>query len=483
MKKNLLLAGIMTASVSLSAQNADDALRYSFLNPTGTARFSSMGGAFSSLGGDFSSLTVNPGGLGVYRRSEITFTPSFYYQSAEADFNGSLANDSRYNINIANIGLLGSWDNKNSNSEWKSFSLAFGMNRTNNFNSNISIEGQNETSSLLDVYRSQADGRLNSELDPFGSFLAFQTYLIDTIPGSPTGYFSQIPNAGVQQTRLLSREGSMGETFIGFGANYNNKLYLGGSLGITYSRFEQIVEHTEQTHPDSSYVLDNFTLRESLATRGSGFNLKFGFIYRVQEWLRVGGAIHSPTFWNLRDTWSADMVANFRPDSIYQSQYTAESPQGNYDYSLTTPFRAVGGISAVIAKKGIISADYEFVDYSSARLGSNDYGYVSENKDIKNNLTQTGNIRVGGELRLDPFALRAGVAYLGNPYRSGINKGGALNYSFGGGVRGDGYFLDVAYVLSTQKDNDYYMYNPEIVGPARLGLASSSVMVTIGIRY
>ena len=61
-----------------NAQTDLDAFRYSQYSLTGTARFTSMGGAFTAVGGDFSSLSQNPAGMAIYRRSELTFTPSIY---------------------------------------------------------------------------------------------------------------------------------------------------------------------------------------------------------------------------------------------------------------------------------------------------------------------------------------------------------------------------------------------------------------------
>ena len=38
----------------------------------GTARAMALGGAFTSLGADMSAMSINPAGLGMYRRSEIS---------------------------------------------------------------------------------------------------------------------------------------------------------------------------------------------------------------------------------------------------------------------------------------------------------------------------------------------------------------------------------------------------------------------------
>ena len=44
-------------------------------HPFGTARVMGMGGAFTSLGADLSSMSINPAGLGMYRRNEFSLTP------------------------------------------------------------------------------------------------------------------------------------------------------------------------------------------------------------------------------------------------------------------------------------------------------------------------------------------------------------------------------------------------------------------------
>ena len=51
-----LVIALAIITTTVNAQNEVDALRYSTQNISGTARYSSMGGAFGSLGGEFSSL-------------------------------------------------------------------------------------------------------------------------------------------------------------------------------------------------------------------------------------------------------------------------------------------------------------------------------------------------------------------------------------------------------------------------------------------
>ena len=52
----------------IQAQTDADLLRYSMLNPVGTARYNAMGGAFGALGANFTALSTNPAGIGFYTR-------------------------------------------------------------------------------------------------------------------------------------------------------------------------------------------------------------------------------------------------------------------------------------------------------------------------------------------------------------------------------------------------------------------------------
>lgn len=483
--KRLFIASILLGAAAAHAQNADDALRYSQTNIVGTSRFSSMGGAFGALGGDFGAVSLNPAGLGVYKRSELTFTPSFFYQSAKATYNGSTLTDERLQLNIANVGIVMSWEARSVAHElgWRNFSLGLGHNRTNNFHRNISIEGYNTDNSLLDVFAGQANNAIPEELDPFGARLAFDTYLIDTFPDDPTAYFTQLVKPGVTQRKIIDNEGSMGETVISFAGNYNDKFYLGGSVGFPRIRFEESSEYTEIADEDTLSYLNSFTYREALLTKGSGYNAKFGMIYRIKDWFRIGGAVHSPTFYSMSDRWQNSIKAEYKADSpLAGANEEVQSPEGSYNYSLTTPFRAIGSLGFIIKKQGILSVDYEHVDYSLAKLRARDYKFFNENNDIRDNYTAAGNIRLGAEWRIDPFSVRAGFSHLGNPFERSINDGSVNNYSVGFGIRQENYFLDFGYVVS-KSSADYYIYDPGLANATKVDLTAGTLLFTLGLKY
>lgn len=480
MKRLLLLgSGILCSFLSI-AQNETDALRYSQLTFGGTARFNAMGGAFGALGADISGLSYNPAGIAMYKRTEFTFTPSIYNMSTKSTYNGSAASDSRLNFNFGNIGLVASYTRPESDEPgWVNTNFAFGYNRTNNFHNNISITGANAKSSLLDTYLASAEGLDPDDLDPFGDRLAFDTYLIDSVPNNPGMYYSAVPFAGTQQSKTIETSGSMGETFISFGGNYSNKLYIGATFGFDNVRYSEQSTYEERDHMDTIPGFTHFAFNQDITTRGTGFNFKFGMIFRPSDWMRIGGAVHTPTFFNLHDEYNYSMNSEYDNGNTYEAQ----SPSGSFDYQITTPMRAIGSIAFIIAKKGLLSADYEYVDYSAASLHSSPNVFFDANNSVAQNYTAAGNIRVGTEWRLDPFSFRAGYALYGSPYKAGLNNDvSRTSYTAGIGIRENGYFIDFAYVL-TQYSEQYYLYDKSLTNAATNDLTASSFLITLGFKY
>ena len=108
MNKTFISAALLaTLSLSATAQSALDAHSLSQSGLRGTARFMSMGGAFTALGGDLSTLNQNPGGIGVYRSSEIGATLDINAQSVKSqDMNQSITRN-QTKVNCNNFGYIG----------------------------------------------------------------------------------------------------------------------------------------------------------------------------------------------------------------------------------------------------------------------------------------------------------------------------------------------------------------------------------------
>ncbi len=486
MRKLANLLFILFLNVFLiNSQNETDALRYSRNFHGGTARYMSMGGSFGALGGEQSAIGFNPAGLGVFRRSEITLTPTLYVETVDAEYLSKKANDIKYNFNFNNIGFVGSFGSVTNSSGWENIGFAITYNRINNFSSNKLIKGVNNSNSLLDLYMYNSDGTHPNNLgDP--QFLAFDTWLIDTIQDSDYTYTNELYGKyGETQRKTISTNGKVGESNFAFGGRYEKKVYVGFSIGIRNVKYEEKTIYSE-VDEDDKVDFKSFEYEESLKTTGIGFNFKFGILFQPFDMIRIGGSIHTPTFYNLSDEFYSTMNSYFdTPDDDGKTDYLTESNTLNYDYNLTSPLKATGSLAIIIKKFGLISLDYEYIDYSTSRLRSNDYSFETENENIKSLYGIAHNLRAGAELNFGPIILRGGYSYYSSPYKTEniTDQGVIQSYSGGVGMRTSAFFIDIALIYSTSND-EYLLYELENSSQiATLNNVQSKVLVTMGIKF
>ncbi len=482
--------------LSLFAQNEVDALRYSQSIYGPTARSMGLAGAFGALGGDYSTMSVNPAGIAVYRSSEFSFSLGGISRLTESEFQGRKFDDSKFNITIGNIGLVLAKPIDKSQSNWKQISFAIGNNRTNDLGTNSYYQGINPNNSITDYFAETVNldgGASVSELAvyyPFDANLAYQTYLIDPVPNTAGDYMSIIPNGNVLQSRSFSSKGNQGEFSFGFGANYNDRINLGLSFNFPNIKYEEetIFEETDVDNtiinPDSSADFKSLRYNQYLETSGNGFNLKFGMIVRVTNGIRLGAAIHSPTWYNMNDKYFSSMRS-----VVNGNQYSMSSPDGFYSYSLNTPFKFVGSLGFVFGKSGLLSVDYEYSDYTTMKLKAGDYNFTSENNNIRTLYTNNNHtLRAGAEIRIKDISLRAGAAYYTSPFKSDFTDESFDQHveSLCGGIgfREKNLKIDLGYSYSRR--NEYYQAYSlvnEAVPYSVTRRQDHRFMLTIGYRF
>ena len=488
MKKLFLIIALGLSVSVVFAQSADDALRFSQNFYESTARSSAMGGAFGALGADLSTASTNPAGMGLFRSGYYSVSPEINIRDAGSVYNNVSASDSKTIFNLSNLGYVGI---KRLGSEtekgWKFFQFSFGMNRLNNFNTNLDMQGPNPVNSKLDVYLENADGVNYSDIEndknnlySFDLQPAWLLYLIDTVPGYQDMYYSPVPFGGTFQREQLQTRGSVNEWFFTFSANYNNVLYVGATIGVDALRYYSNSYYTERDAADTIPYFNSWEYDQYLETRGSGLNVKIGVIVQPVKWIRVGLAYHSPTwYWQLRDTWYTTTYA----DLGWTDPSSASSPTGSYQYKLTTPMKFLADVGVLIGKKGSVSFEYEHLNYTKAKFDSPSYDYLSENSDIKDYFRASDNFRLGTEWRLGIVDLRAGYAYYGNPYSRNLNNGSRTSYSGGVGFHFGKFLLDAAYVYS-KMNKDYYFYGTRDISvePVRNSYRDHSIILSFSYR-
>jgi len=481
-----------------SAQNELDALRYSQVFHGSTARSTAMGGAFGALGGDYSCLSTNPAGLGIYRKSDFSFSLGFTGREYESDFQGSRRQSDRFDIDMPNLGVvLASGSKKPGIGSGIAFGIAY--NRLASFNNSIEFKGRNDGNSILDSFTEEIalDGGVDDfdiyDFYPFGAGLAYNTYLINPTQADTFLYDGVIPNGGVTQSMVIESNGSMGELSLGLAGRIEETFMVGLSLSFPNIEYEELKTYTETDEEGTVFVADTSLLYRDfkslkyenyLKTTGNGFNMKLGAIFQPIDWLRTGLAIHTPTWFFMSDIYNSKMQSVFS-----NNRFEDFSPDGNYTYRLRTSWRTIASLGFIFGKSGLLSLEGELVQYPRAKLGSSDYNFMNENQIIKTVYkSSTFNFRAGGEWRYEPFSLRAGAAYYGTPFNDAftnkVTDQSTWIFSGGAGYRGKKYYFDFAFVYYERGESisPYYLsYEPTPAATAKR--FESRVVTTFGWKF
>ena len=517
MKKTLLLFSICCIAASLYAQEPADALRFSWTNTGGTARQQAIGGAMGSLGGDISASFSNPAGLAFYKTGDFVLTPIYQMGKAKATYFNRTEKDNKNKFQWGTTGFVIGSGNQGRKMRNLAFSLAF--NRSGDFNNNILYRGINNQSSYSQKYLEEIGGDKsgNSVSDnyPHGASLGFRTYWIDTVAGGSEGNFNfqsraqKIAGSGLIQEQIISNSGGINEFALGIAAGYNDKFMVGGSLGIPILRYERnsVFNEADATN-NANNNFDFASVEENLVTKGVGINLRLEIIYKPQEFWRLGLALHTPTFYSLTDNYDVAVTANVENANANQTLVSkstdfTDGESSRFDYNLVTPFKAIGSISYVLREiedvtkqKGFLTADIEYLNYKGSsfmeEVGENEVSnpenkaYLkSLNRAIDKAYKGAFNFRVGGELKFTTLMVRLGAAYYGNPYQDiRGEKGNKLNFSGGLGYRDQGFFIDLTYVHSIQKDV-HFAYRLESAPYYAANLKSNvgNALLTVGIKF
>ncbi len=490
MKRIIIILSFIIATItSMNGQSIDEALRYSQLFYGGTARFQSMGGAFTSLGGDLSVLNMNPAGLGMFRSTDISFTPQMFYNNSTSEFGGKQSFDNAYDLNISQFGIATPLNSGGGSSGLVSLNFGYSFSVTNNFAGNAIIQGELENSSMVDYFMEYAQGIDYLELGGTEGML-FDAFMIDTLANNLSSYGSVFSNYGADANstygqdvrRIISSEGRSKEHSFSLAANFSDKIYLGFTFGVSsvYSIYQY--DHLETDREDNIHPFDQFQYQDYVETEGKGYSVKLGAIIRPLEALRLGFAVHSPTVYRLNEYYF-DYLSGSKDDGFFDE---FQSDNFSFSYTLVTPLRVTTGASLQLGKKGIVSADYEFVDYKMARYSkaSDDYNYYQENQDIKSVYDVAHNLRLGAELRLtSSIYLRGGYALYGSGFAKGEdNRDNSYNILSGGiGIRQSNFYFDVSYAHRSNT-SDYFMYQSYNLDPASITYDRNMISATIGFK-
>jgi long-subunit fatty acid transport protein len=456
----------------------NDAYLLSNQSVFGTSRFMGIGGARTALGGDIGTIAANPAGLGFFNKSEFSLTAGIGFLNANSTFLDETTRSGIGNFNIPHIGVVLNYTKDDIvPNKWRGFNVGISLNRMANFQQQFEYEGVNRNSSIIDFYLESARqydpqvliDEVNNNAILSSDVLGFATYLVDynspwllfdqndTLPR----YGSWIPITDMRQYEKVRRRGAINQIDIALGGNYDDRLYIGGSIGIQSIRYSEVRTYRETTiqpsDPALRSPLNSLEARDELNMSGVGINFKGGLIYRPIDYVRFGVTYQSPTWVSMNSNFISTLEARYDgstywfPDAnnntFNLNTISASTLRGEFNYGVTAPQRVNVGTAIFFKKFGFLSADVEMVSYNQALLRSLDANLNADNRTIATLFQPVVNYRIGAELREDIFRFRAGYAFQPSGIRSvdGINRD-ITTISCGGGIRKNDYYIDLAIV-------------------------------------
>lgn len=381
MKKLAFLLSL-SLGLSLQAQTVEDVELFHHRDLNGSPRFTAMGGAFTALGNDPSAIGINPASGAVNQHSNISFSLGFNNEtSSYQDFYNQNSSALNFDLSFENFGLNLSLGEDKDNR----FSMAVSVNRLASFNRNFSVLGaQNDYT--LGQYWAESSAGVNVNLISDDAFAAWDAYILvsdsnDNILADGTGFaYGELVNgqlvANSELNYTFNQNGSANETNIAFALEQGGTVYYGFSLGfptLTYRREEFFTENLQNVSA-APYSATQYTFRRLNDISATGFNFKLGMIYAPVPEFRLGLSYQSNSWFTVNQFYESDIAARFAEapyPGISTSTASATLSTDQYQYRLRTPGILRVGLASVLAKRFILSLDWQYQNSNGNRLYTN----------------------------------------------------------------------------------------------------------------
>ena len=543
--RKLFLAamGLCLTLAPVTAQTVYDAAKIADKDLNGTARFVGMGGAMSALGGDISTIGTNPAGIGIYRSHDVMTSFSLSSFGTDANYMGNNLSTSKMKGSYDNLGFVLSTKIGNKTT-LRYVNFGFNYHKANSFYGNMEMGGKlgNQSQSYYMAWQAAGIEKWGSSPytdDYIGwlSVLGYDGWLItdittdrtDTpyldeegnqindVDGNPLyrtpGVYYGLYDNGNASFRSEQR-GGIEQYDFNVSFNIKDRVYLGLTLGA-YS-----VDYNKYTTYGESYGNgEYYSLTSNNQIVGAGFDVKLGAIIRPFEYspLRVGLAIHTPTFYSL-DYKTRAYVESSLYDPVTGKNEAASVATENLvegdmvrEFRLQTPWLYNVSLGYTIGNKWALGAEYEYQDYSLMEF--RDPQGFSDSFEFENSTTAmlkgVHTFRAGLEYKVIPqFAIRAGYNYRSALFNKDAfkdlpinsiqtdtdfsNTQALNNYTVGIGYRGSMFYADLAYKFTSCKSDFYPFVNMnqtdnvlEITPPEATKVTDrrSQVLLTLGVRF
>lgn len=500
--KYLLLTVLIGMASAAYAQDYYDAQTLANSDLNGTARFVGMGGAIGALGGDISVMSTNPAGTGMYRSSDAAVTVSGIFAG-----DGARGHDGS-RMSLDQGGVVIAFDMDNPTSKGLQF-VNFGVNyqKKRNFLFNQSTKITNLDNFFSQTYQIANLCNEAYERDPNAN----QWGLLADLSASQEGVHGTILDesgdygyAGLPAEKAYYEKatyGSNSQVDVNLSFNLSDQFFLGASIGVYAIDYNRESLYKETGVDGNTYHFNNW-----YQTKGDGFDVKLGFIFRPIEDspFRIGAYVHTPIWYRMTDSNGTELFLNDQP--MYIPLSNAE-----YDYRYRTPWKFGVNIGHTIGQNFAIGAEYEFQDLCSMHYSEidgiySDYFYEM-NRSMKETLRGQHTLKVGAEFKpVDSFSIRLGYNFVSSPFKKDAyrtigfagpytetdytNWGNINRFTVGLGYRYKGGYVDLSYQYQAQKGDFYAFKDGDYIDgvlytlpPTKINANRSQLMATLGFRF
>ena len=250
---------------------------------------------------------------------------------------------------------------------------------------------------------------------------------------------------------------------------------------VDYTQSSVFYEDNDNTLEPTGYRVNKVQFNNNLYTYGSGFSFQLGIIGKITNEARLGFSYESPTWYKLNDELTQSLVAvssnlsgSMEPDVVDPRITNVYAP-----YKLQTPGKYTGSFAYVFGKTGLISIDYSLKNYGNIKFKPEyDTYYQSVNNEIDRTLSNSSEVRIGGEYKIERLSLRAGYRFEQSPYKNKTTIGDLNGYSAGLGYNFGGTRADLSYAY-TKRNSQQGFFSQGFTDGANINSINNTVSLSL----
>ena len=154
--KKIFCFGVLLCSILITAQETDSSISlgyndigvlFSGEDNNGTARSRAMSGAFGALGGDLSATEINPAGMAVFLKSEVSASLNIRNQTINSNYYNTNTSFEDSFANLSQAGLVFAFES--GNSKWIRTAVGFNYSISRDFNNSWSANGNSNFATFI----------------------------------------------------------------------------------------------------------------------------------------------------------------------------------------------------------------------------------------------------------------------------------------------------------------------------------------------